>query len=178
VISTIATLINPYGIAVDDSGTLFVADPMAGSVYTIASDGSNVRVIAGNGSSTSSGDGGPATAAGLSHPGLVALDGAGSLVIGEFGSNRLRKVALDSGVITTTANASVFSGGLTYDSSRNLYVAEAYDHRILRLDAKTGTASVVAGTGVEGSSGDGGPATQATLSYPSGITFDSSGIST
>ena len=64
--------------------------------------------------------------------------------------------------------------GLAFDSSGNLYISDAGAHRILRVDG-TGVMTTVAGTGLQGFSGDGGPATNAALYRPSGIAFDSQG---
>ena len=136
------------------------------------------------------GDGGPATAAPLHAPSGVVLDGAGNLYIADTSHNRIRKVD-SSGVITTFAGTGQpgFSGdrgpavqarlssptGVAVDGSGNVYIADTgLNSRIRKVDA-AGTITTFAGTGMEGYRGDGGPAVQAQLHYPSGVAADAAG---
>ena len=125
-----------------------------------------------------SGDGGPAVGAGLFLPGGVAVDSAGNLYIADIGNNRIRKVN-PAGVISTVAGNGTkgFSGdggagsaaqlnlfgshaGLATDSAGNLYIADIANHRVRKVDSG-GIITTVAGNGIAGFSGDGGPATNA-----------------
>ncbi len=176
-----------------------------GIITTVA--GSGVPVPSGEGGF--SGDGGPATSAQLyimsftGTSGGIAVDSIGNLYIADTANQRIRKVSTN-GIITTVAGSGVpdvngfvqggFSGdggpatgaqllrpsGVAVDSSGNLYIADAVNHCIRKVNVSTGIITTVAGSRVPdangwGFSGDGGPATSAQLSFPSGIAFDSSG---
>ncbi len=133
------------------------------------------------------GDGGPATGALLNAPTDVALDASGNLYIADSGNNRIRIVS-PSGVITTFAGTGVagFSGDngpassatftgpakIVFDSSGNLYLTA--DNRVRKISTG-GIITTVAGNGVAGFAGDGGPATAASLNNPLGLAFDSAG---
>jgi hypothetical protein len=142
------------------------------------------------------GDGGPATEAGFCGTNDVALDASGNMYIsdggvycGGPGAHTVRKVDPD-GTITTVAGSggSGFSGdggpatkaqlnlplAVTVDREGSLYIADAENHRIRKVD-KEGIITTIAGTGEEGYSGDGGPVTSAKLAYPSGLVFDDRG---
>ena len=119
----------------------------------------------------------------------MALDGAGNLYIADTHNQRIRKVDT-TGTISTVAGsgASGFSGdggaataaqlylpwGVAVDGAGNLYIADTHNQRIRKVDT-TGTISTVAGTGAWGFSGDGGPAIEALLSYPSGVATGGAG---
>ncbi|MGH3913570.1 MAG: protein kinase domain-containing protein, partial [Pseudonocardiaceae bacterium] len=148
-----------------------------------------INTIAGTGPKGYSGDNGPATQAQLWNPQGIALDGAGNLYVADTYNHRVRRID-PSGTITTIAGngtqESTGDGGpavsaqlrfpvdITIDNSDNLYVAEAEGRRVRRIDPN-GRISTVAGTGVEGYSGDGGPATQAQLGFPLALAVDDSG---
>ena len=136
------------------------------------------------------GDGGPATAAFLDKPVSVTLDARGNLYIGEQRGHRVRRVDRRTGIITTVAGTgsagSTGDGGpatraqvnypkVAVDPAGNIYVGEVDGYRIRRIDARTGIITTVAGTGVAGFSGDGGPATVAQITRPFAIAFDSAG---
>jgi uncharacterized protein (TIGR03437 family) len=147
------------------------------------------------GTVTSIGDGGPSTQARLTGPWSAAVDSAGNLYIADRLDNRVRKVT-PSGTISTLAGtgAAGFGGdngpgasavlntpnGIAVDSSGNVYIADAGNNRIRRVNASTGTITTFAGTGGccyagPGTGGDGGLATAATLYYPEGVAVDGAG---
>jgi uncharacterized protein (TIGR03437 family) len=150
-------------VALDSGGALYIADYCR---VRKVSDGV-ITTVAGNGILGESGDGGPATAAMLGAPLALAVDSSGDLYIAE--PDRIRKVS--GGTITTIA--SLFGPqAMTFDSDGNLYIAQA-THQIRKITR--GVITTVAGNGTAGFSGDGGPATAASLNYPDGIAVDSAG---
>ena len=180
--------VNPYSLAVDNAGNLFVRD--IGRIRKVTPTGI-ITTVAGTGIPGFSGDGGPATSARLAGGGIAA-DSAGNLFIADQGNHRLRKVSAD-GIITTVAGtgASYFGppmgdGGLatsaplttpeavTIDAVGNLYVAENLNNTIRKI-SPSGIITTIAGTGEQGISGDGGPAASATLWWPTDVAMDSSG---
>ena len=130
-----------------------------------------IQTIAGTGTSGTSGDGGPAVQAQLEGPVGIALDSLGNLFIA--GRGRVRRVDPMT-VITTVAGRLQSPFDVAVDSQNTLYVAETGAHRVLLLSPEGGLIPW-AGTGQPGSGGDGGPATQASLTFPSGIAVDAVG---
>jgi uncharacterized protein (TIGR03437 family) len=175
-----------YGVAVDTAGNVFVADFQDSLVLRISANGT-INIVAGNGISGFSGDGGPAASASLAGPYGVAVDSAGNLYIADSFNARVRKVS--NGTITTVAgggngvllgdggpatNASlVFPRGVALDSAGNLYIVDAGYQRIRKVS--NGTITTFAGNGNAGFTGDGGPAAGASLDNPSGVAVDSAG---
>ena len=190
-LATSATLAFPAGVAVDTTGNLFIADKRNHRIRRVDAASGRIATVAGNGSIGFSGDGGPATSASLTFPIGVGVDTAGNLFIADLGNHRIRRVDAASGRIATVAgNGSIgFSGdggpatsaslrkptGVAMDSAGNLFVADFGNHRICRVDAATGLINSVAGNGTFGFSGDGGPATSASLRNPTGVVMDSAG---
>ena len=176
------------GLAIDAKGSLYVADPDSYIVLKIAPDGS-ASVVAGNGISGFSGDTGPAINASLNQPIALAFDSAGNLYIADANGQRVLKVT-PAGTITTVAgngtygfsgdggsavNASLgYPAGVAVDASGTLYISDSANNRIRRV-SPSGTITTYAGTGVAGTTGDGGPAANATFNQPRQIAFDSTG---
>ena len=187
--ATNTSLYWPYGVACDAYGNLFIADTYDSRILKVATNGI-LAIVAGKSGNSYSGDGGAATNANLNNPSGVACDAYGNLYIADAGNNRIRKVATN-GIITTVAgNGSMsFSGdggaatnaslnfpiGLACDAYGNLYIADTYNTCIRKVDTN-GIISTVAGKGVSGYfSGDGGPATNASLDLPFGVACDAYG---
>ena len=183
--ATSARLNWPWGVATDTIGNLYVTDGANHRVRRIDPAGV-ITTIAGTGLSGFSGDGGSAVLARLSDPTGVVVDTLGNVYVADAGNNRVRKID-SAGVITTLAGtgASGYSGdggsavqaqldmpsGLAVDASGNLYVADHGNHCVRRIDP-AGVVTTVAGTGVSGYSGDGGPASAAQLASPVGLAVD------
>src|SRR5262245_2284598 len=165
----------PYGLTLDSTGNLYFTDGAQNLVRKVSPAGI-ISTVAGNGTAGFSGDNGSALAASLNGPAAVATDKVGNLYISDSGNLRIRKVS-PNGVITTiagtgratysgeggpAAKASLSPYGIALDESGNLYIADADNHRILRI-TPAGIISTVAGNGQAGSAGDGGLATLASL---------------
>src|SRR5579871_3251791 len=182
-------------VALDPAGNLYVADSSNSIVLKMDAAGI-LTVVAGNRKPGFSGDGGPATNAALNLPSGIALDSSSNLFIADSGNNRIRKVT-PSGVITTIAGNgnSGFSGdgaaatqaalshpgAVAVDNAGNVFVADNRNGRIRKITA-TGNITTVAGNGAISSTtstvpapGDGGPATQAPVYFPTGIAVDQNG---
>ena len=180
-----ARLRYPSGVAVDNAGNLYIADRNNHRILKIDSTGT-ITTFAGTEERGFGGDGGPAVQAQLRYPTGVAVDGAGNLYIADQNNHRIRKID-STGTVTTVAgtgesgfggdNGAATAGQLSYpsgvavDNAGNLYIADSGNHRIRRVDS-TGTITTVVGTGKSGFGGNGGPAVQAQLSYPAGVTVD------
>ncbi len=160
-------------ITFDAAGNLYIADIDNHRVRKVSTAG-EITTVAGTGISGYSGDGGLATAAELSFPGAVAIDGSGNIFIADTGNGIIRKVD-SSGVITTFSNAMIFYGAaLAVDATGNLYAADGL-WTVLKI-TPDGTSSIVAGVfGDIGYNGDGIPATEAWLSEPNGVAVDGDG---
>ncbi len=193
-VGTSASFNSPYGVAVDSSGNVIVADQanqrirkvtLDGVVTTLAGDGfgawaPNVgRWIDGTGSGAS-----------FNKPSGVVVDSNGNVIVGDQGNNRIRKVT-SGGVVTTLAgsgSAAFADGtgtgasfsypfGVAVDSSGNVIVAEDYNYRIRKITANS-VVTTLAGDGFGSPNGGrwiDGTGTGASFNRPSGVAVDSSG---
>jgi sugar lactone lactonase YvrE len=171
----------PTGFGLDSAGNLYLSDFFTYSVRKVDTAGT-ITTIAGTGKSGFSGDGGPALQAAFSFgaDGSIAVDSSGNILVADDGNGRIRKLDASQKVNTVAGNGLFhFSGdgglatsatldtptGLAGDRAGNIYFTEPFLSRIRRI-APDGTISVLAGTGVPGYSGDGGPALSANIGYP------------
>lgn len=171
--ATSASLRGPWGIATGQ-GSVYIADWVGGRVRRVDASGT-ITTFAGGGPGSPQdepGDGGPATAAVLSNPTDVAVDAAGNVYISEGEARRVRKVD-PAGIITTVASGLWYPSGVGVDATGVLYIADHGGGRVYRLNG-SGALAVVAGTGVVGHSGDGGPATEAEMT-PWDVAVDAGG---
>jgi uncharacterized protein (TIGR03437 family) len=177
---------DPYAVAVDAGGNIYVADSGNARVRMISPAGI-VTTIAGNGHQGDSGDNGPALDAELSYPSGIAFDAGGNVYISS--GYRVRMVS-PAGIVTAFAGNGTpgYSGDngpaasaeidlplrIALDSAGNLYVVDFYNNRIRKV-SRAGIITTFAGNGTSGYSGDGGPATAAQLNAPGGVAADASG---
>ncbi len=171
----------PGGVAVDGHGNVFIADSDNHRVRKVDAATGVIETVAGDGNSGSSGDGGPATQAGLRFPEAVAVDGQGNILIADTWNHRIRKVDAVTGIIDTVAGRPATEAGLSFpsdvgvDGQGNIFIADRLNHRVRRVDAATGVMETVAGDGTRGFAGDGGPAIEASLRFPRGVAVDGQG---
>ncbi|WP_217593506.1 S-layer homology domain-containing protein [Cohnella sp. GbtcB17] len=189
--ATSALLRYPTSVAVDGDGNMYFAEIGYEIVRKVDTNGI-ISTVAGPGTGAQgySGDGGPATSALLDGPMDVAVDSAGNLYFTEIFNHVVRKVDKTTGIITTVAGtgAAGFSGdggpatlaklntpySIDFDGDGNMYIAERNNNRVRKVDS-SGNISTVAGTGAQGYSGVGGPATAAKMWWPNGLTVDDNG---
>lgn len=173
-----AELNGPSGLTSDKAGDLYIADSNNYVVRRIDAVTRTITTFAGNGTSGYSGDNGPATSAELSGANGVALDGGGNLYISDPSNCRIREVVASTDIISTFAGNGIctYSGddgpalsagipspeAVAFDSSGNLYISDD-SNRIRKVAASTDTITTVAGNGTMGLTGDGGPATSASV---------------
>lgn len=191
-----AAAMDPAYVAVDPRGNLFIVDDKDNRIRKVGRDGI-ISTVAGDGTAGFSGDGGPATAARFNSIRGLATDSAGNLLIADGGNRRIRKIT-PAGVISTVAGTGFFyfggdggpataawlhlsyaqtaptpAGGVAADHLGNIFIVDIMNARVRKVNA-SGVISTVAGTGVPGFSGDGGPATAASVSAY-GVAVDSAG---
>ena len=186
-----ASLGGPFNVVFDNEGDLYISINGDSKVSKVDMSTGEVITIAGTGEAGYSGDGNLAKEAQLSNPTGLALDTNGNLFISDSGNERVRKVDLNTGIITTVlgtgeagfseagklASETKLSNplGLVVDGTNNLYVVDRGNNRVLKLDTNTATVSNIAGTGESGFSGDGKLAENAQLSNPTGLAFNNKG---
>jgi sugar lactone lactonase YvrE len=185
--ATSAQFSNPEGPAIDGAGNLYVADSGNGTIRRIGPNGVITSLIL-NGSSAYFGVRSPLLSPFLNYPIAVAVDGSGNLYIGE--SAAVLRVAAN-GALTTIAGTGTTGdsgdggpatsaqlnspAGIAVDASGNVYFADNMSNRVRKIGTN-GTINTVAGTGVAGYSGDGGPAAPfSQLNSPNGISLDAAG---
>ncbi len=176
----------PNHLVVGAEGDIFIADTGNHRIRRVSTDGI-ITTIAGTGKNGFSGDGGPAVQAQLNAPSAIAIDTDGNLYVADFRNHRIRKIATD-GTITSIAGTGEagYNGdgkpavecqigepcGVAVDRDGYVYIGDQVNLRV-RVVTQSGTMHTVAGTGVRGLTGDGGPAEKAMTSNPDIIALDS-----
>jgi sugar lactone lactonase YvrE len=185
-----ARLSAPGALAVDSSGNAYIADTNNCVIRKVTASTGHISTFAGT-TCGYGGDGGSATSAKLYYPAGIATDASGNVYIADPVNQRIRKVTVSTGKISTIAGngrAGYFGDGgaatsaelnvpygVALDGFGNLYIADFYNYRIRKVGGGTGKISTVAGNGRSGYSGDGGAATSAEIGPAYGISVDSSG---
>lgn len=150
--ATAATMNYPYGVAVDATGNIYVSDQVNHRIRKISATGI-ITTICGTGSAGYSGDGGPATAAGINNPTQVWLDAGGNLLFADRNNHAVRKINLTTGVISAVAGNGTMGAsgdggpataamlndvsGVSADAAGNIYVADFGNNRIRKISATT-----------------------------------------
>jgi DNA-binding beta-propeller fold protein YncE len=182
----------PFAVALDRSGNLYISEERGNKVQRVRPDGT-IAIYAGTGIKGDGGDGGPAVAALLSNPHHVvfAPGNLDDLIIADTMNARVRRVDHTTGVITTIAGSTKGFGGdggpatqaqfaqafcLAFDpSGQKMYIADTGNRRIRSVDLRTGVTATVAGSGEKGIPTDGTDALQAPLVDPRAVAADSQG---
>ena len=182
-----AELNEPYEIRFDIEGNMFFVERLNHTVRRVMATDGTISTIAGTGEAGYSGDDGPALKAQLRQPHSIQLDGNGDLYICDIGNHRIRKVDMMTGTITTfagtgepgpTPDGAPLQGtplngprAIDFDAEGNMWLALRQGNAVYKIDMETETLHHMAGTGEQGFTGNGGPATEATLSGPKGISI-------
>ena len=188
-----AASISPLGVAVDAAGNIFVADGGSSRIREVLKATGSIITLAGDGTPGYSGDGGPATAAELYSPTGIAVDTAGDVFVADTWAQRVREVVKATGdIITVAGSCDAYVGfggdggpataallgaptGVAVDAAGNVFIADTYNSRIREVVKATGDIITVAGDGGQAYSGDGGPASAASLSQPCDVAVDATG---
>ncbi len=185
-----AQLNNPFAVARGPDGFIYMCDVDNHRVRRVAKDGT-ISTFAGNGKKAYAGDGGPAIQASLNQPYELAWDNAGNLYFVEIGNHVVRKVDAKTGTISTVAGTGKagFSGdggpatkaqmsaphSLAFDPQGDILVCDILNHRVRKIDIKTGTISTWAGNGEKKTSPDGTPIGNSSLNGPRALAFANDG---
>ena len=186
-LATSALLSAPQGVFLDTAGNIYIADTNNHKIRKVTAATGIITTVAGTGIAGYSGDGGQATLANLKSPKAVFADSLGNVYIADSGNNIIRKVTAATGSITLFAGGGGFWDNpsptqlslsapeqIFVDAAGNVYFADTGNHRIRKVSA-AGVASIIAGTGTPGYSGDGGSSTVARLRSPRGVAVDAAG---
>lgn len=182
-----AQLNQPAGLCLDRTGNIYIADKNNNRIRKIDALTGTIISYAGIGSAGYSGDGGPANTTKLAYPMSVCADSADNIYIADNANHRIRRVDATTGIITTVTGlggqaytgdegqaiyARISEPNYVHMSKRgNLYISD-YGNNVIRVITPDGIIHTVAGSGLFGYSGDGGPALSATFQRPSGICTD------
>ena len=185
--ATEATMDNLYSLTLDTNGDIYIVDRLNSVIRKVDANTGIITTVAGTGEKGYSGDGGPGTQARMREPNDCFLDGKRGLLIADIQDQRIRRLELDSGIITTFAGDGKLSRegdgrpateaslmgprAVCMDKQGNTYIAEREGNGVRKVAAK-GIMSTYAGTGERGYTGDGGPALTATWGAPKAIRCD------
>jgi NHL repeat len=193
ILATSKKVAAPRGLTIDKEGNTFIAASGDSKVYKVTASSGIITTVAGTGVASYSGNGVQATTAMLKTPSAVALDTTGNIYIADTGNNRIRKVTVSTGVITTVAgdgntaygsdNVAATSTSLSapndvaVDATGNIFIADTGNGRIRKVTASTGIIITIAGLGdimavyIREST----IATEYYLAQPNGVALDSAG---
>ena len=186
-----ATFNKPHELRFDTFGDLYIVDMVNHAVRKIDMKTGMITTIAGTGQPGYGGDGGPAVKAQFKQPHSIQFGPEGDLYICDIGNHVIRKIDMKTATISTfagtgkagdTPDGSPIAGtplkgprSLDFDREGNLWLATREGNQVFKFELKAGKIHHIAGTGKGGFTGHGGPALEATLSGPKGISVDASG---
>jgi len=182
---TAAQFLAPYGVAVDASGNVFVADYANQMIRKIVASTGAVTTLAG--STTIGHADGTGAAASFNFPIGVAADTSGNLYVSDSRNHMIRKIVVSTGVVTTLAGSTTSGAadgtgpaasfnspaGVAVDTSGNVYVADTANNMIRKIVAATGVVTTLAGSTTGGAAN--GSVTTASFRVPTGVAVDASG---
>jgi hypothetical protein len=199
-LATNAKVNNPEGLLLDANGNLYFASE-GDRIRKMSAANGVISTIAGGVGISYGGDGGPAMQAHFNNPDGLAMDGRGNIYVADFGNQRIRMIDAATGIVTTVVGSGPLMPGrgghpqegyggdggpapnarlnspasVAVDRADNLYISDFLNYRVRKVDRATGLITTIAGTGVKGYGGDGGPATDAQITLPANIFVDSGG---
>jgi DNA-binding beta-propeller fold protein YncE len=187
-----AQINNPYGVVIGPDGALYWADFGSNRVLRFDFTAKRINVIAGNGTKSRTGDGGPAKAATLSAPHEVRFDSKGNIIVAERDSHVIRHIDMKTQIITTIAGTSMqgYSGdggpavqaqlnqphSIVLDKADNVLICDINNNRVRKIDARTGIISTFAGTGQNAPTPDEGGMLTSPIAAPRSIEIAPDGI--
>ena len=189
IMATSSELRYPRGVALDVSSNVYISDTSNHKVRKVTVSTGIITTIAGTGDHGYNSDDIMATAAQLDAPVGLAFDGSGNVYIADANNNRIRKVTVSTGIITTIAGGG-FGGfyggndimatdatlsspkGVAVDGEGNVYIADSNYHRVKIVMVSTGMITTIAGTGNPEYNGDFMTATDASLKNPHRVALD------
>ena len=173
-----AVMNQPYGLAVDLNGDIYFAQRFDPAVRKIDGSTGIISTVAGTGEFAYSGDGGPGNEAMLREPNDLYLDGRGGLLIADIQDQRIRRVDLETGIITTLAGTGEKSRAgdgmpaaeaslmgpraVCMDRQGNIFIAEREGNGVRKISADGILTTLAGADAMAGYTGDGGPALSAT----------------
>ena len=182
---------SPEAICLDRFSNIIIADAANNRIRKLDATTNIITTIAGNGIGGYNGDNIPATDAQLFIPDAVCADSLGNIYIADAINSRIRKIVSSTGLITTICGTGISGNsgdgglatnaridgptGICMDKDGNIFIADILSNNLRKIHKISGIISTIAGTGVAGFSGDGGPATLAKLSQPGNVFVDESG---
>ncbi len=182
---------NPFGVIIGPDGNVYFCEYLNHSIRKLNLKTGKTIVIAGTGKAGYTGDGGPAMSATFNMPHEIRFDKAGNMYIADMGNHAIRKIDTKTGVVSTVAGTGVagFSGdggpaakallrqphSVQLDSQGNLLICDVGNHRIRKVDVKTGIIDVFAGNGERKPTTDGAAIKGAPLNGPRALDFDPQG---
>ncbi len=167
-----ARLDTPAAVVINPNGQFFVVDFGNNRVRQVSAAGI-ISTYAGTGAVGLSGDNGPPLRATFNYPTGMALTPTGDLLLADAGNNRIRRIS--NGLVSSVSAGSLnFPDGVRADSAGSIFISDSGNFRIVKVTSN-GFVSVVAGTGSQGFSGDGGGAAAAALNYPNDVAISADG---
>jgi hypothetical protein len=189
--ATAAEVNTPSDMATDKAGNVYIADFLNNRIRLVTISTGIITTFAGDGTGGYGGDNIQATASEVSEPTGIVVDTMGNVYIADYQNQRVRKVVISTGIITTVAGTGTtgYNGddmaataaelsdpeGVSTDDSGNVYIADTYNYRIRKICVKTGIITTVVGNGTNGYSGDAGQATAAEIGHTEKIKSDGAG---
>jgi streptogramin lyase len=178
----------PFGVVIGPDKALYICETTNHVVRRVNLKTGRISTVAGTGKKGYSGDGGPAKKARLNEPYEIRFDQHGNMFFVEMRNHLVRKVDSKTGIISTVAGTGKrgFSGdggpatkatfssphSIALDNSGNLYICDIGNHRIRKVDLKTGLVTTFSGTGKKKPTPDGARVAGTPLNGPRALDFD------